>query len=517
MAATKLEAGEKLLLELFYNGKPAFSVPEYSEIELRLINQSRQNLENCAVKLGGEIIRAGLNLRPDASWSLPYRVDDLVGDLTFKAVGPACESQSSLQVVPQKLSQDEVFYIKTERLPGLLSRLDAPNGLQLRYYDRDEQPRLFDFFSADYTAEKLRHFSQSFLEQNLAEAILGRLDYLTPEQPESELYSIRGPVNWPATMQYWLNRPAETGLYHQWSRAPKNFATLPNLLFVRFQLELEWELLRLVRFVELGGPASSRLQRALPEFRERATRHHALTESALLPSAAFALDLDKQASSLKAAFASECSRAAYANPAYTQVSVLWSEFSSRYIALPEDDTQLARSGLQPMSKIYELWAACEVAAALGLQFETVEATKSFDGTPAMAAESAIFRSADGKTRLFYNKGLRGGWYSSSRPGLPRPDLRLESEGRQLFLDVKYRVGSENRARPDDIYKMLAYMHDFQVKVGGIIFPGQQPGLTTLEIKNERDESILEVALRPPLAGEQIEFEQELGERLHKLI
>jgi hypothetical protein len=292
--------------------------------------------------------------------------------------------------------------------------------------------------------------------------------------------------------------------------APKDFATLPNLLFGRFQLELARELARLVRFVELGGPASSRLQAALPNLRERAIRHRVLSESPLLPSPQVLLSWDRHDSASLPLITTECDRAATFNPAYTRLLELWQDFTSRYVSLPEDETGLARSGLQPMSKIYELWVACEIAAGLGLNFQ---ASETFEAV--LTSESAF--SPDEQLKLYYNKGLRGGWYSTHRPGLPRPDLQLEVGGRQIFLDVKYRTGQDERARPDDIYKMLAYMHDFGVTTGVILFPGQQPGARGLVIENEQGQRLVELALRPPNAGESDQFGPALGQLLQKTL
>jgi hypothetical protein len=498
------KAGENLLLEIFYNGEPAFSVPEYAEIELRLSNQSAATLEDCTLKLSSEVIKRNLTLRPGAIWSIPFRIDDLVGQLQFVATSGEDQASTTLEVVPQKLGLDEVLYIKTERLPTLLSRLDAPNSFQLRYTDRDEREQLFNFFSADYTAEKLRYFSRAFLEDGLGQAILNRLDYLTPEQRKND-FELRGPVQWPNTIQNWLNRPAEAGLRHEWREAPRDFATLPNQLFIRFQIKLERELDRLVRFVEAGGPASARLQKELPQLKKRIEQHqelHGYQDYLSEAEIAAAWNYDEPPSLEQ--LAAECDRASYFNPAYRKLLELWRDFSSRYVSLPEDEQELARAGLQPMSKIYELWAVCEIAAALDLNFE--EADDS-EGLAAMEKESAVFSNR--QIKLYYNKGVRGGWYSANRPGLPRPDVRLELvSGRQILLDVKYRVGREERARPDDMYKMLAYMHDFGVDVGGIIFPGQSGGARVLQVENPQKQRLLELALRPQ-PDNLAQFEQEL--------
>jgi len=514
----KTGAGEKLLLslEIFCNSSsPVSYVYEYAEIELRLTNQTDRTLEDCAVWLGNNLVRDKLTLRPGASWVIPFAVDDLVGELVFRATGPACASQARLEVRPQKLSWQDVLYIKTERLPALLARLDAPNGLQLSYQNWEEPPALFDFFSADYTAEKLRYFSQVLLVEGVSELVLDRLDYATPERRASDLYSIRGPVRWSATIQNWLNRPAETGLRHEWKAAPKDFATLPNLLFVRFQLELAQELTRLARFVEAGGPASAGLRKALPELKERASRHHALTQSPQLPPAQVALDWDRHAPDMLELLAQACEQAATSNPAYARLFSLWQAFTSRYVSLPEDEEALSRSGLQPMSKIYELWVVCEVAAALNLQFEILE-DGPLEDKVTLSARSAVFSRTDRSIKLYYNKALRGGWYSANRRGLPRPDIRIEMAGQIILVDVKYRVGSQDRARPDDIYKMLAYMHDFGVNTGGIIFPGQAAGLKALSIENAQGQKLVELALRPPRPEISSQaFGQELGRMLEE--
>jgi len=471
-----------LNLELLHKNQPVQTVTEYSEIELRLSNQGQQPQREVELRLGGRVLRANLSLAAGASWSIPFNVDDLVGELVFSASCPGLDkATATLLVIPQKLSLEETLWLKIERLPTLLARLDAPNALRLRY--NDDAERYFDYFSPDYTAEKLRHFSDSLLA--LGETLLDRLDYATPEKLESGYGVIRGTVRWPATIENWLNRPELAGIRHHWTTAPKTFATLPNLLLGRFHLSLSQQIRQLLKLVEVGYPASSRLRAILPEFSERVSRHHSFIElpyfQDLLPLLQPEIDLTEVAELETACLAAP-------NPAYANLWHLWQEFRTRYVSLPEDEETLARAGLQPMNRIYELWATCEVAAALELNFEGEDNT--FKGA------SATFSNSEFK--LYYNQGVSGGWYSATRAGVARPDLRLQrlSDDKQILLDVKYRTGGQERANPDDVYKMLAYMNDFKVNIGGIIYPAATP--TPHVIDDARGQRLLEIPLRPPL-------------------
>src|SRR5690349_13696105 len=135
-----------LFLEIFHKDAPAQQVPEYSEIELRLTNSGQTPLEGLILRLGREKLRSGLGLRLGSSFAFPYIVGDLVGELNFVAGNAQVSASVGLTVIPRHMSLDEVGWIKTERLPTLLARLDAPNRLPLSY-DDEEHTQPFDYFS----------------------------------------------------------------------------------------------------------------------------------------------------------------------------------------------------------------------------------------------------------------------------------------------------------------------------------------------------------------------------------
>jgi hypothetical protein len=433
-------------------------------------------------------------LPPGGTFAWNYSLPDFAGSVKFGAGVGQPAVFCDVAVVPQKLTLDEVGWIKTERLPQLLSRLDAPNALQLR--DADAAQPLFDFISADFTAQKLRTYCLALLDEGLLTAIFERLDYKMHEERKHDTGFVRGNVRWQPTVQDWLNRPAETGLSHAWDESRRDFATLPNLLTVFWLRELVGELHALVKLVRNGAPASPRLQNGLSEFEgyaaafeEGMKRRNFVIQPIIIELERTNFDVRRRQDELQTAFVSTT------YPAYARLWELWLAYSRRYVRLPHTDERIFRAGLPPTSKVYELWAACEIAHALGL--------------------SANFAGSTGT--LFYNRAAQGGWYSAhSRRQPPRPDLRLVTPDKTVLLDVKYRSGSQSRANPDDMYRMLAYMNDLQVKSGGIIFPGDTPAphLTLLEENGQR---LAELQLRPPAADGLADWQAQLQVELSKLI
>ena len=503
---------ETLSLELFYKGQAVQQVPEYAEVEARLLSGGETALDGLSLWLGNGRLRDGIRLRPDSEFVILFNVSDMVGEVRLDIRQDSRTlTQAELTILPAKLSLDEVYWIKTERLPTLLTRLDAPNSLSLGYTDADEERTPFNFVSADFTATKLRHFCRLFLAEGLAEGLLKRLTFVTEEETRREEGFIGGQVRWQPTVQGWANRPAETGLVHQWIETSRNYTGPLNRLFVHFLQILAGQCRDLVRLVQLGAPTSARLKAGLSEFEDYAVALERSGNGQSLRAVRESLTqqpFDTDLSTL------EKLAQTTSNPAYRRLVESWREFSERYVRLPPDEARMRQMGIQPMSKIYELWAACEIAYALDLTF--ADATQ-------MGLESAVFRQGD--RVLYYNQGAAGGWYSThSRKQPPRPDLRLEVAGQsRLLLDVKYRQTTDRQAQPDDMYRMLAYMNDFGVRRGGIIFPGveQAPVLKLLEQQvagGQPGQLLAELALRPPVEGEEnlLEWQTTLKNGLARL-
>ncbi|MEI7554161.1 hypothetical protein [Candidatus Chlorohelix sp.] len=491
-----------ILLEAYYQKKIAQVVPEYARLELRLHNSGTASAENLSVLLARRVLRDNIRLAPGATFAFEWSVEDYVGELEFSVSPSEPETRLKITVQPEKLSSNELLYIKTERLPQLLARLDAPNGFSLEYTGQNIPP--FDFFSADYTAEKLRYFSERL--QELSSLLLEKLDYITPERHDLGYGMIKGAVRWGTTLQHWLNRPESAGLRHEWSNAHKSFGTLPNMLLVYFHFELASQTQNLARLVELGSYSSTGLKRVLPALVESAAQHRLFPDNpylVMLPS--YLSGFDPVANEVAPLLAEMCRNAR--NPAYGAMLELWQRYCSAYVRLPKDESELARCGLQPTSKIYELWCACEVALALRLEYRE-------DGN------KGGYHFANAEYRLLYNRGIQGGWYSAKRSGTARPDLQIEviKTGKRILLDMKYSLQEtrkgETFANPEDVYKMLAYLNDFAVAVGGIIYPGK--GEARL-INDGHIQQFLELPLRPPVNSDQLSFAERLRGSLLQIL
>ena len=505
----------KISLELYRHDAPVQTVPEDTEIELRLANLGTTGLEGLVVCLGRENLRSGLALPPGATLLLPYRVQDVAGRLVFSARdSQQALASANLEVYPQKISQAELEWLKYSRLPRLLAHLDAPNIINLSY-NGPQVLEPFPYTSLDFTAQKLRQFCRRLLDDGLLEALSQRLDYRVVEKPRREEGIIRGPIRWNPTVQDWLNSPAKTGLTHHWVEAPLDYATRPNILLVFWLKELALENRRLVRQVKTTRLASAQLERALPEFRTYAAslEHFLAAEKNLQSSLAGLIAGFDPRNPLEWAEVERACRESF-NPAYSQLVEAFEQYDRPYIRLPKEASE--EVGIQPLNVIYEWWAACEIAAAFGLAFNESD----------QGRQSGLFQSERG--RLYYNQAAPGGWYSARRTQPARPDLRLElSQGSQVLFDVKYRLfpSDPERAHPEDMYRMLAYMSDFNVPTGVIIYPGppsQQPTLRLIENPGDQAhpaQRVGELALRPPTSTDPetvSRWEADLKEALSRL-
>jgi hypothetical protein len=514
--------------EIYFNGQPVRAVAEETEVELRLANRGEDSLEGLELSLGREKLRAGISLAPSTTLIWPYRVQDLAGKLVFQVWhNGQTLSAASLDVYPKKISPAELEWLKYERLPRLLAQLDAPNTVLLTYGDRPDAPP-FSYTSLDFTAQKLRGFSSQLLDGGLLEGLSQRLDYRVIEKARREEGMVRGNIRWNQTVQGWLNSPAETGLTHHWVEAPTDYATRPNLLLVFWLKELIYENRKLAWQVGTTGQASSQLEKAINEFKEYAGRFEYflknqknLQPAQARPAAGFnprdPVEWTEVVRDCRESF----------NPAYSRLAEAFEEYTCRYINLPEETGETA--GIPPLSVIYEWWAACEIAAALGLSFKP----------GGQGRQSGLFGSET--SVLYYNQAAPGGWYSAGRTQPARPDLRFEPGPQQgpdhrIFLDVKYRAapGDPSRAHPEDMYRMLAYMNDFDVATGVIIFPGptavlprvhliEQPVILPGQGQGGQAKArmrLAELSLRPPSSNEPEtvgRWEDSLKESLARLL
>lgn len=489
----------ELTLEIYCNGQPARSVGEETEVELRLSNPGETALTGLELTLGRDKLRAGFRLAAGATLLLSYRVPDLAGRLVFQVSDHRQTlATAALEVYPRKISPAELEWLKYQRLPRLLAQLDAPNAIVLSY-DSDPANRTYLYTSLDFTAQKLRGYCRQLLDEGLLARISQRLDYRIIERPRRDEGTVRGNIRWTPTVQEWLNSPTETGLIHHSVEAPADYATRPNLLLVFWLKELIYEVRKLAWLVETTGQASTQLAKAAGEFKEYARRFEQFLkiERHLQPALArLGEGFNPRNPAEWAGIVQVCGESF--NPAYSRLAEFFQEYLRRYIRLPEEEGETA--GIPPLSVIYEWWCACEIASALGLTFEPGE----------QGRQSGLFRK--GEAALYYNQAAPGGWYSAGRAQPARPDLRFEPgpalDQPRIFLDVKYRTvpGDPARAHPEDMYRMLAYMNDFEVPTGVIIFPGtaSEPQLRLVERPPGRAKPRLrlaELSLRPPTSIE----------------
>lgn len=453
--------------------RPISATEEYREVAVAL-EYDGPPLPFVYLYVGGVRIAGPFDLRSNMR-PYTYAVDDYVGTLRWELRQQATTiAVAELEVQPRKLTPGDVAFIKERRIPTLLAQLDARNAIRLRYDDDTE--RLYHFYSLDYSVERLLHFSARLLDpgfahSSLSERIYNRLAYRGEAEELHVVGAIRGAVRWSATATRWANRPADVALAHECRPEIKDYATALNRIFVALHRTLAQQLRALAAQLASRYPVTP----LAATLRHNANRHDAWLERKLLAPLA---TLVPQPISLPQA---NRELGPLTNPAYGELLRLWRDFHTRYVSL---DPAAHLSGLQPMHKIYELWCVCEVAAALGLH----ESGPDF-------GRGAIFQGDyfGQPATLFYDQPTTAGWLSSRRGINIRPDILLQFGDKRLLLDVKYRI-DEDRARTDDMLKMLAYMNDLSIPTGGIIYPASGPLVAQRDAKSSQ--VAYELPLRP---------------------
>lgn len=144
-----------------------------------------------------------------------------------------------------------------------------------------------------------------------------------------------------------------------------------------------------------------------------------------------------------------------------------------------DNTDYARSiraNIRDAWEIYQTYVAHVVGNALGLSYASADKDlrkRSSEGWSMASADWQLyFDTKPPKAKL---ASWRDG---TARPAVERPDIALisSSTGQVLLLDAKFKLDPalDTRATQADLFEMQGYLNSFNVRRGGIIYPGPAP-------------------------------------------
>tara|TARA_Y100001934_G_scaffold155739_1_gene186557 strand:+ start:31 stop:1467 length:1437 start_codon:yes stop_codon:yes gene_type:complete len=169
------------------------------------------------------------------------------------------------------------------------------------------------------------------------------------------------------------------------------------------------------------------------------------------------------------------------NRSYRELPPLWKRFLEDYQSYYEE-TVLVQT--QKMTDIYALWILCEMASGLKLSAHA----KSLREFRSKNKDIVLKYDAPEQVRQGWSDSIMGSLFGenseSANPvqGSGRPEIFMNYRGVQFYFEAKYNL--QQTPRQEDVYKVLAYMNNYDVSCGGIIYPGPQLKIT-VDPKNKQ--------------------------------
>ena len=162
------------------------------------------------------------------------------------------------------------------------------------------------------------------------------------------------------------------------------------------------------------------------------------------------------------------------NRAYRELPPLWKEFLEDYQSYYEE-TVLVQT--QKMTDIYALWILCEMASGLNLSAHA----KSLREFRSKNKDIVLRYDAPEQVRQGWSDSIMGSLFGDSEvsanpvQGSGKPEIFMNYRGVNFYFEAKYNL--TKTPRQEDVYKVLAYMNNYDVSCGGIIYPGPQLKIT----------------------------------------
>ena len=160
---------------------------------------------------------------------------------------------------------------------------------------------------------------------------------------------------------------------------------------------------------------------------------------------------------------------------------MWREFIDDYKSYYEE-TVLVET--QKMTDIYALWILCEMASGLKLSAHA----KSLREFRSKNKDIVLKYDAPEQVRQGWSDSIMGSLFGegekSTNPvqGSGRPEIFMNYRGVNFYLEAKYEL--RQTPRQEDVYKVLAYMNNYDVPCGGIVYPGPQLKIT-VDLRNKQ--------------------------------
>ena len=479
------------------------SLPD-ATIELKLPEGHSENLTegesimlnvNAFKALDGVHIRMGTakvdslpSVRSNTTHSMQFEVPDYIGTNTISLHdrdGKSISNKLEVVIAPKMLDYESFKELRDEHIPDLVKNSgadDPPEDMYPGATSSIEEEKIL------LNIEQLLEFSGKLLKVT-NDIRKGAYTYKVEVQRKTMKSQIRGAVRWQKTALARAQKGTEYATAHVTDIRKRKWSTPTNVLLVKFHMEVFIEAIffrdemdRREREKKAWSAIYGKEYKALDESAKKqldkldlACRFHKqiLGDGKLAELIPTAKNTRKEERFINREAIIEA-KTWNRNRAYRELPPLWKAFLDDYQSYYEE-TVLVQT--QKMTDIYALWILCEMASGLNLS--------------AHAKSLREFRSKNKDIVLRYDspEQVRQGWSdsimgslfgdseASTNPvqGSGKPEIFMNYRGVNFYFEAKYNLTKP--PRQEDVYKVLAYMNNYDVSCGGIIYPGPQLKIT----------------------------------------
>jgi len=490
---------------MVYRGsKPVVEAEEKDSVRL-VVENPGDRLSEITLLFGESIVHMWPELPAGAKEEVEYHLPGFVGENIFSLNDEdgAIIAMAPLFVSPSIISLEEFKEIKHKRLPELMEILQADNIMD--YMDIGGSKTL-DATLMHFPMDELIDRSTTLLE--LSGELYNLMTYHIKELRRNYKGMIKGTVNWRKTMILRANKGTAYEIVHHCQQRKRAFDTQPNLLMVRFHLELYKEGLYI--FETLDRREREKIAwRKIWGLEERAYNVH-IRE--LIDKLGMRLNLHKEflmSKKIKALVKpatrarvfdktflreveEECRDAR--NREYRKLRPMWEDWILNYTPRVDRDEVVQTQRIQD---VYQIWCVCEMARSLGMLSEgrSLRQFNDREGTMQLFCDDLT------NVKRSWSRGIYDLLESDGVSKIPvkQPGILLRTEKADVLIITLYELDDTNSLPKSAIQRLLAEMNEYDVQAGIMFYPGTEFRMVHDDTDRQSGKLVIKAPMLPKIS------------------
>ena len=452
-------------------------------------------LDEVHIRVGSAKVDSLPPVRSNTTHSLQFIVPDYIGVNTISLhskEGRLVSNKLEVVIAPKMLDYERFKELRDVHIPDLVKNSgadDPPEDMYPGGTSSIEEEKIL------LNIEQLLEFSGKLLKVT-NDIRKGAYTYKVEVERKTMKSQIRGAVRWQKTALARAQKGTEYATAHVTDIRKRRWSTPTNILLVKFHMEVfieaiffrdemdrrerekkAWSAIYGREYKPPDDSVKEQLDKLdlACKFHKQVLGDGKLAE--LIPTAKATRKEQRLINREALVEAKTWSR----NRAYRELPPLWREFLDEYQSYYEETVMVQT---QKMADIYALWILCEMASGLKLSSHA----KSLREFRSKNKDVVLKYDAPEQVRQGWSDSIMGSLFGEGEAkanpvqGSGRPEIFMNYKKVNFYFEAKYNL--TQTPKQEDVYKVLAYMNNYDVSCGGIIYPGPQLKIT-VDPKNKQ--------------------------------